>query len=110
MRREFLKGYIVALMGEGQLTGSPTQMAAQAVAMFAGDLPVVLAELGSMLVEQNAGRIADKVVGAGVDKIKDFVAAVGKYGFKSAWKDIQAQYKRGMDANAQARTAVARRR
>jgi hypothetical protein len=98
VRRDFLKGYIAALAAEGEFAGmsSPVAIAKKAVAIFAGDLPAVLGEI--------AGQIADQAIGAGAQAVANKLSAVASdfaaRGVKAVWKDLQAQYWRGLDETA----------
>lgn len=94
-RKEFLKGYIMALFAEGQFSGarSPAVMFSKAMAALAEDVPAVLGDLSATMIDQ----ATEHMVGIGADKIREFVKDVGKRGLKASWSDIMAQYRRGVE-------------
>jgi hypothetical protein len=106
MRRETLKMYIFSLLADGQFEGmsSPSAIASKAVKIFAQDLPVVMGEIAQMAAEQSGNRIGAAVLG----KMNELIGEVGRRGLKAVWADLQDQYKRGMEANAE--TAASRKR
>lgn len=106
MRRETLKLYIFSLLADGQFEGmsSPAAIARRALKIFAQDLPVVMGEIAEMAAEQSGNRVGAAVLG----KMNEIIGAIGRRGIKAVWSDLQAQYKRGMEANAE--TAASRKR
>lgn len=90
MRRDHLKNYLIALLSEGKLRGSPSEMAAQAVAIFAEDLPLALSDL--------AGQFGSKLTSAVLGAAGDFAAQVRRRGIRAVWADIRATYDRGVEA------------
>jgi hypothetical protein len=105
MRREFLKGYILALLADGDLRGAKTPAAAvkRVLAAIAEDAPVVVGEIigtvaanGLEALKRGASRVHEKLgekVGAVIDDIK-------ARGFGEFWKDMQETYARGVEENA----------
>lgn len=101
MRKDALKMYIYALLSEGEFAGmsSPASIAKKAIGIFAKDLPAVLGELAQVAAEQSGNFVQASIIG----KINEIIGEVGRRGFKSVWADLQEQYKRGVEANAQRR-------
>lgn len=90
MRRDHLKNYLIAMFTEGKLKGAPSEMARQAVTIFAEDLPLALSDL--------AGQVGSNLSAAALDKIGSMAAEIGKRGFRSVWADIKATYVRGVES------------
>lgn len=88
-RREHLKNYLFAILSSGELRGSPSQMATQAAAIFAEDLPAALSEL--------AGQFGSTLTSALIGKFGDVVADVRRQGLRKFWSGIKAQYDRGVE-------------
>lgn len=88
-RREHLKNYLFAILASGDLRGAPSQMAAQAAAIFAEDLPAALSEL--------AGKFGNNLTSALIGKLGDVVADVRRRGVREFWAGVKAQYDRGVE-------------
>ena len=68
-------------------------MLTKAMAAIAEDLPAVLGDLSTSMIDQ----ATEHMVGIGANKIRAFVKDVGKRGLKASWSDIMAQYRRGIE-------------
>ncbi len=99
MRQQFLRGYIFALAGDGELRGarSPGQVAAKVTAAFARDLTAASLDLVEMASVQVAGRATE----VAREKIGELFAEVAEHGIgaglKKFWKTAQEDYKRGLE-------------
>lgn len=89
-RRDHLKNYFLAVVMSGELRGSPSEMAAQAAAIFAEDLPAALSQL--------TGQFGSTMTSALIGKLGDVVADVRRQGLRKFWAGIKAQYDRGVEA------------
>lgn len=91
-RRDHLKNYLFAILSSGELKGAPSQMAAQAAAIFAEDLPAALSEL--------AGQFGSNLTSALIGKFGDVVSSIRKQGLRQFWSGVKAQYDRGAERKA----------
>jgi hypothetical protein len=99
LRRQFVKGYLWSLATDGEFKGlSPAGVIAKATATFATD---VVGAAGEMAVEAG-GQAADWIGGKIGEQLRKFVGAVKDKGWRHAWKKVQEQYERGVEANANA--------
>lgn len=98
MRKEFLRGYLFALVTEGEFANvkGVRALVATAVSAFARDAASVAGEFVPMALEQGVHRLGTAVL----SKMDQIAKDVGKRGFGPVWADLQETYKRGMDANA----------
>jgi len=89
-----LRGYIFALLAEGQLSGSqsPKEVAKRVIALVGEDLPAVMGDLAQHIFNQASARLSSAVK-AKMDKI---AADLGTRGFRAVWEDLMEQYSRGM--------------
>ena len=85
----------MATFAEGAFAGltSPAAVATKAAALFATDLPAVLAEMAQIFAEQAGHRVGAAVLG----RVGDVVNDIGKRGVKAVWSDVISQYQRGVD-------------
>ena len=95
VRKSYLRGYLLALLAEGGLEGisSPTAIAAKVASVLAIDIPTVLTEMAEVFVAQSGHQIGAELLG----RVGDVVRDIGRRGVKAVWKDMQAQYARGLE-------------
>jgi hypothetical protein len=96
MRREFLKGYLLALLAEGQLQGArtPVDVAKAAARALAEDVPAVVGEILTLAAQHGAGKLGDAIL----RKMDGAARDIMQRGFGAAWRDIMDQYRRGVEA------------
>jgi hypothetical protein len=112
VRREFLKAYVFSLLGEADFS-SPTALISRAAQTFAIDLPIVAKELAEQLAESTLDfgtKVGAKASAVVMGKLADLVGDVSKRGVGAVakdigkvWKNVQATYARGAEANARRR-------
>lgn len=105
MRREFLKGYVLSLLAEGALAGakSPGEAVKRVAAAVAADVPSVVKEIiGTVAMNglEELKRRASAVHEGIGEKIGEVIERVKTAGFGEFWKDMQATYAAGVEANA----------
>ena len=96
-KRSHIRGYILALIGEGTFEGAQTPMEtiARACTTFAKDVGSVMGEMTSHFAQAQA----PKIQAFAVEQAFGFFDNVLKRGLKGAWEDLQTAHKRGVDAN-----------
>lgn len=94
-RRDHLKNYLFSILTSGELKGAPAQMASQAAAIFAEDLPAALSDL--------AGQFGSNLTSALLGKLGDVVTSIRKQGLRTFWRGVMDQYDRGAEAKSRAR-------
>ena len=106
MRRDLMKGYILALLADGQvrLTDSPAAAVARVLSCARED--AVLA-VGEILREGAAGTVergAERIGGLLGEKLMGVARVIREPGgIAAVWKDMQAGYWRGASEHARRR-------
>ena len=105
MRREFLKGYLLALLAEGGFKGSlsPVDMARKAFTTFSMDVPAVIGEIVEVAAQNTSDRLPAFIFGKMADVAKDLDRRGPKAVFedmKAMWGATMRQYKRGVEVKA----------
>ncbi len=105
MRKDFLRGYLIALIGEGVVSpmDPPTAMFKKVADAVRSDLAVVGVEVASMAAAHGVRKLGDMVGGVLKEKLSGLAQDIAQKGFKSVFDDIKAQYNRGVAANAKRR-------
>jgi hypothetical protein len=101
MRREFLKGYLLALLAEGRVhaTDSPSDIFKKMLACAKQDFPAVAAEIAKMAAEQGALALGAVIK----SRLEGLANTLRERGFASIWREVQETYKRGVAAKNGAR-------
>lgn len=97
-RIEALKIYLAILLAEGEFAGASSMgdRLARAGATLVEDLPTALREMVELAGDSVPNRAASAVLGV----VKDLVGKVRQKGVGAVWRDVQEQYKRGMEVKA----------
>lgn len=102
MRREFLKGYIFALIAEGRIRANDARgsIFTKMLDCAREDFPAVLTELGAEVIKQGTVHYSAVMSDAFLGYMNQIAQGLKTRGFGAVWKDIKETYKRGADEKA----------
>ena len=105
LRREFVKGYLVALLAEGALKPSDLLRPAELPGkvwrtVLKADILPAAREVAEMVAARAAERVGEWAADTARATMGRVASEIGRRGLGGLWEDVRTAYERGADANA----------
>ena len=86
MRTEFLRGYLIELLGEGAIGGKSAKgISKKIAATVAGDIQTVAGDLARMAIQSASAKLMQDIDGKGLGAV---------------WSDLRANFRQGVEDTA----------